>query len=146
MTWRRARKKTQTKPRSKYGNCQHTTADGLKEDSKGQAGRHKVLEKMVEGGEISDLKRQVTFQLYGRGGNKICKIIPDWTYVEGGKLVAEDWKGIATADFVIKKKLFEDNYPEYEFKITGPYHKIMDKKRAKSRAAYAAKKASRKKI
>jgi len=135
MTWRRAGSK------SKYNNTK-VVVGGRKEDSKGQARRHLELESLEASGKIRNLSRQVDIPLYGINKNVICKIVVDWTYMEDNLFVAEDYKGYPTDVFFLKKKLYEDNYPGTEFRLSGPYEKIMEKKRAKARARYAAKKKS----
>jgi hypothetical protein len=60
-------------------------------------------------GEISDLKRQVPFELIPKQeGERAVKYIADFVYTERGKQVVEDVKSSATrkkAEYVIKRKL-----------------------------------------
>lgn len=87
-------------------------------DSKAEAKRFCDLRILAQAGEITDLKRQVPFKLYGRGGAHVCLLRVDFTYRENGRHIAEDFKGFETKDFKIKAKLFRDNYPEIELRIT----------------------------
>jgi len=73
---------------------------------------------LLGAGKITDLKHEVTFALYGKNGNPICRYRADFTYVEDGRLIAEDVKGVATAVFGIKAKLFKDNYgADWELRV-----------------------------
>jgi hypothetical protein len=121
--------------RNKYGNNRKAkTADGERVDSSGEAKRYLVLLQDEKDGRIRQLHRQVPYKLYGRGGNVICTLKVDFTYFEGQTGVAEDYKGMETKDFLIKEKLFKDNYPGVEFRKSGPWQKIRDKKNAKARS------------
>lgn len=94
--------------RSKYGAIK-TTIDGIQFDSKAEATRWCILRQMVLAKEITQLARQIPFQLRSNG-NLICNYIADFTYVENGSYVVEDVKGIITRDFALKAKLFEAQY------------------------------------
>lgn len=125
--------------RPKYGNHK-VSKDGVTYDSAGEAKRFADLTLLNSLGKIRNLQRQVNFDLFGKGGNKICAIRWDFAYFEGNTSVVEDWKGVKTPEFKIKEKLFLDNYPGYELRLSGPWKKIEDTERAKSRAKYAQKK------
>ena len=100
----------------KYRNTP-TVIDGIRFDSKGEGRRYLELRLLERGKQIRDLKRQVTFALYGKNGSPICRYRADFMYSEADKVVVEDFKGHETADFKIKRKLFEDNYPDMEFRV-----------------------------
>ena len=106
---------------SKYGN-KKVVRNGIVYDSKKEADRHAVLKLLERSGRISDLQRQVKFQLIPaqyapdvigkRGGVKRGKLlerevsyIADFTYTQDGKQVVEDVKGFRTADYILKRKL-----------------------------------------
>jgi hypothetical protein len=72
--------------------------DGIRFDSKAEARRYQELELLQRGRQIRDLKRQVTFALYGKNGAAICRYRADFMYEEAGKHVVEDVKGVATDD------------------------------------------------
>lgn len=126
--------------RRKYGNIK-ADIGGSKIDSRGEAKRFAELQLLEKLGEIRELNRQVKYDLCGAGGTKVCRIIVDFTYWEGNQFVAEDFKGMETKDFLIKEKLFKDNYPGVEFRKSGPWEKIRDKRNAKARAKRQALKA-----
>lgn len=94
-----------------------TYVGSLKFHSKWEAERYQQLLLLVEAGSISDLKLQVPFRLEVLG-ILICKYIADFTYIENGKEVAEDAKGIETAVFKLKAKLFRAIFPKIELRIT----------------------------
>lgn len=100
--------------------------DGVVFQSKREARRWLELKLLERSGEITDLRRQVKFELipaqrepdtYGpRGGVIKGKVLEkevaywaDFTYVQNGELIVEDCKGYkgggAYAVFTIKRKL-----------------------------------------
>lgn len=108
---------------SKYRNHRTTTAHGSF-DSKGESRRYTELEHLAGLGRISDLKRQVRFTLQekfqGPDGATIRAIVfvADFTYTELGRPICEDFKGVRTAVFKMKKKMFQAKYPDIEFRET----------------------------
>lgn len=124
---------------TKYG-AKKTMLNGVHFDSRAEATRWSLLLLDQAAGKITHLERQVPFKLYGRGGTEICKLVVDYVYFENGKRVCEDSKGVRTKDFRLKQKLFEDNYPGVELRLTGAWQKIEDRQRSKARAKYAQKK------
>lgn len=89
----------------KYGNHK-TEIDGITFDSKREADRYQDLRLMEKAGEITELDRQVRFELKVKG-YIICSYIADFTYRKGGPLVVEDSKGVKTREYIIKKKLMK---------------------------------------
>lgn len=110
-----------TRGRSKYGNHKTTTAHGSF-DSKGEASRYEDLAMLQMAGHISDLKRQVRFVLQDwfrtPDGKAIRSIeyVADFTYTENGRDVVEDFKGVRTESFKLKKKMFLFRYRDIEFR------------------------------
>lgn len=97
--------------RSKYGNirCSHA---GEKFDSKGEMQRWVFLLDAERNGRISDLERQINFELCIEsefGVFHICDMRPDFRYTHKGVVVVEDYKGDykLPADWQIKKKLIK---------------------------------------
>lgn len=90
---------------NKYRN-KPTVVDGMQFHSKKEANRFVVLKLLQKTGKISDLRLQPTFEIKVCG-EKICKYIADFQYVENGRLVVEDVKSTATATpvYKLKKKL-----------------------------------------
>ena len=90
-------------------------------DSKKEARRSAVLKQQEQFGIITNLQRQVSFELQpGYTNNQGQKIRPityraDFVYEQNGKKYVEDTKGFRTAEYKLKKKMFEYKYPEYVF-------------------------------
>lgn len=88
---------------SKYRN-KKVIIDGIRFDSKLEGERYETLKMAERAGVISDLKLQVPFELKVNG-IQICKYIADFTYIQNGKLVVNDAKGVQTKEFRLKQKL-----------------------------------------
>ena len=94
----------------KYKN-RKLTIDGEVFDSQREYARYRELALLERAGQISDLKRQVRYELIPTqriGGNvveKSCVYIADFVYTENGETVVEDTKGFRTKDYIIKRKL-----------------------------------------
>lgn len=101
----------------KYGNIP-TELDGIRFDSKAEARRYAELKMYQTGGVISNLQRQVRFQL--TVNNVKCGVyIADFCYTDtAGSFVVEDVKGgkaTQTPLYRLKKKLMFAIYG-YEIK------------------------------
>ena len=110
---------------NKYHNKKVTSYDGIQHDSKKEARRWCELKLLQKAGKISELQRQVEFELipaqyetyerFSKKGEKLadgtrtverkCCYIADFVYTENGQLVVEDTKGVKTKDYIIKRKL-----------------------------------------
>ena len=99
---------------SKY-HAKKTTVDGITFDSRREADRYLVLKGMEEDGLIEDLRRQVRYELVpafdvdGRHYRPVY-YVADFVYVEDGKEVVEDVKGMMTDVYRLKSKLFARRY------------------------------------
>ena len=102
-----------TPRRNKY-NAKKTVVDGITFASKAEARRYGELMLLQRAGKIIGLEVHPTFYLTAG-----IKYIADFHYVEkkSGKGVAEDVKGVQTAAFRIKAKLFRDQYPDCELRV-----------------------------
>ncbi|NLB89990.1 MAG: DUF1064 domain-containing protein [Clostridiales bacterium] len=90
---------------NKYNN-KKTVVDGIVFDSKREAKRWQELKVLERAGEITDLERQVKFELIPKQkGERSCSYTADFVYIEQGERVVEDSKGHKTRDYVIKRKL-----------------------------------------
>ena len=101
---------------SKYKN-RKIIVDGQKFDSMKELGRWQELKMLERAGEITDLQRQVPFELIpvqrdytGKVIEKKCSYIADFVYQEKegngeSHVVVEDAKGKKTEVYRIKKKL-----------------------------------------
>ena len=118
---------------NKYGN-KKVVIDGEVFDSKREAKRYLELKLLEKCGAISDLKRQVTFELLPAQKEKSTKVYKKgrkkgqpiegkviekavtykadfvYTYTTTGKEVVEDVKGMRTKDYIIKRKLMLYRY------------------------------------
>lgn len=115
-------KPTSEKPKANKYQAQKCEFNGEKFDSRKELSRFLELRLLERSSEITDLRRQVKFELiptqrepdtYGpRGGVIKGKVIEhgvsyvaDFTYMQGGELVVEDTKGMRTKEYVIKRKM-----------------------------------------
>lgn len=91
---------------SKYGNRKLKAPDGQVFDSVKEFHRWGCLRLLERAGRITDLKRQVSFELIPKQqGERACTYVADFTYYENGQYVVEDCKGFKTDVYRIKKKL-----------------------------------------
>jgi hypothetical protein len=100
--------------RSKY-HAKKTCIDGIVFDSKREADRYLVLKSMEEDGTIENLRRQVRYELipdFEVDGKHYRPVyyVADFVYVEDGKEVVEDVKGMRTDVYRLKSKLFARRY------------------------------------
>lgn len=91
-------------------------------DSIAESKRYKELALLEQEGQIKGLKLQPKFLLqegFKKNGKTYRKIeyIADFMYIENGKVIIEDVKGMETDVFKLKRKLFEYKYPGFELKI-----------------------------
>lgn len=91
-------------------------------DSIAESVRYKELKLLERAGEISELTLQPRFLLqeaFRKNGKSYRKIeyIADFQYIEKGKTIVEDVKGIQTDVFKLKHKIFEKLYPDLELRI-----------------------------
>lgn len=107
--------------RSKFRAIRVITPDGAF-DSKGEYARYCVLKIEQRTGRISDLKHHVPFELKSYRGVALGKIIIDYTYIEDGQPVAEDFKGMLldlakwklrhlAADYKFKVRIYRKGKP-----------------------------------
>lgn len=90
---------------SKY-HAKKTVVDGIEFDSRHEADRWVELKILQRAGVISQLKRQVRFDLVPPlSGERGVSYYADFTYIQNGKLVVEDAKGYKTPEYIIKRKL-----------------------------------------
>lgn len=100
----------------KYKAKPQRTADGYFA-SKKELARWEQLKLLQQAGAITNLSRRrehCTFPLRGYNGSEVCKYIADYVFVENGKNVAADAKGMVLDVYKLKRKLFLDNYPNWE--------------------------------
>jgi len=91
-------------------------------DSIAESKRYKELALLEQAGQIKGLKLQPKFLLqegFKKNGKTYRKIeyIADFMYIENGKVIIEDVKGMETDVFKLKRKMFEYKYPGFELRI-----------------------------
>lgn len=85
-----------------------TTVDNIRFHSKKESKRYLELKLLERCGEITDLVLQPKYELKcGPKLEKVCSYSADFSYIEGGLLIVEDVKSVATKTPVyrLKKKL-----------------------------------------
>ena len=80
---------------SKYHN-EPIVVDGIRFDSRKEARRYRNLQVAEQAGVISDLRRQVRYDLHAVGGLKVATYVADHVYTQDGHTVVEDVKSVAT--------------------------------------------------
>lgn len=106
---------------SKYHN-KKVSEDGECFDSKAELREYRILKLRLYNGEIENLKVHPRFEIipaFRRDGKTIRATFyeGDFLYLEGIQWVVEDIKGVETAVFKIKRKLFLCRYPTHELRI-----------------------------
>lgn len=106
---------------NKYRN-KKVIVDEKEFDSKREGNRYKELKLLERAEKIKDLELQPRFLLqdsFKKNGRTFRKIeyVADFKYIENGKTIVEDVKGIQTDVFKLKHKIFEKVYPDLELRI-----------------------------
>ena len=87
------------------------TVGGVTYDSKKEYTRWCELSLLQKAGKITNLQRQVKYELIpaqrtnGKVVERACTYVADFVYEENGNTVVEDTKGFKTKDYIIKRKL-----------------------------------------
>ena len=95
---------------SKYHN-RKVTQGGETFDSVKEYRRFCELRLLERAGAVTDLRRQVRFELIpaqrvdGKVVERACSYVADFTYTENGQQVVEDAKGMRTQEYRLKRKL-----------------------------------------
>jgi len=101
---------------SKY-KAKKTSIDGKMFASKKEAARYRELSVLEFSGKIAGLILQPKLKLEV-AGVMICTYIADFHYIEQGKVIIEDVKGVETPVFKLKWKLAKVLYPDITFRKT----------------------------
>lgn len=108
-----------TAKESKY-HAKRVEIEGVLFDSKKEAQLWVRLQNLQRMGVISELQRQVRFELVPKQKDeRAVHYVADYVFKEGDKLVVADCKSSMTKklpSYIIKRKLFKFRYPEYEFR------------------------------
>ena len=95
---------------SKY-HSRKVTWDGIEFDSQKEAQRYRELWLLKKAGEITNLQRQVRFELIptqrvdGKVVERSVTYVADFVYEDHGEIVVEDVKGLRTREYILKRKL-----------------------------------------
>jgi hypothetical protein len=100
---------------SKY-NARPTTIGGIRFDSVAESRRYQELRLLQAAGEIRELGVHPRYIVWMHGKDKIV-YEADFCYTENDQQVTEDVKGVETAVFRIKAKMFRAMFPEIDFRI-----------------------------
>ena len=107
---------------SKYRN-KRVELDGYRFDSQAEARRYGELKLLHQAGEIHNLRVHPRYRLLDpftvKGVRyRAIDYVADFEFVEDGKTVVLDVKGVRTAVFRLKEKLFLNRYGDkYEFRV-----------------------------
>jgi hypothetical protein len=99
--------------------CQH----GHTHASKREAKRCDELHLLQRAGEISDLEIEPVFRfvINGKqlkmGNGQAARYTPDFVYVENGREICEDVKGVVVRDFPLRAALFRHLFPTIELRV-----------------------------
>lgn len=103
---------------NKY-NAKKVEINGVQFDSKKEATTYQKLEQMQRTGIISNLQRQVRFELIPKQKDeRPVHYVADYVYEKDGETIVADCKSAMTKKlpaYIIKRKLFKYKYPEYKF-------------------------------
>ena len=100
--------------RAKYRNNKVVFEDGSTFDSMKEANRWCELKLLYRGKGITELERQVRFELvpaqydkHGKLLERSISYVADFVYIDmkTGERIVEDTKGLKTKDYIIKRKL-----------------------------------------
>ena len=93
--------------KSKYGN-KKTIVDGINFSSKGEARRYLQLKLLERSGHSKNMQLQVRYHIV-INGLKVCTYIADFVYfsIADGITIVEDFKGMRTPVYKLKKKLMK---------------------------------------
>jgi hypothetical protein len=98
--------------RSKYGN-KITYCDNIRFASKKEARRYQSLKLLLKAKKISRLELQPRYDFPMGFFYKA-----DFAYLENGKRISEDVKGVKTPVFRLKRKCFIYFFPDIELRLT----------------------------
>ena len=100
---------------SKYKN-KKVVVGGITFDSRKEANRWRELVLLERAGRITDLQRQVRYELIpsqkinGKVVERACFYVADFVYTQDGQQIVEDTKGFRTPEYIIKRKLLLHKY------------------------------------
>jgi len=101
----------------KYG-IRKVAVKGIVYDSKAEANRHQELMLSEKAGKIEALRYHALRFALGRSDKRrLITYTPDFTYIQDGRLVAEEVKGPRVRDWPVRVVLFKEKFPEWELRV-----------------------------
>ncbi len=97
--------------------AQPVEIQGIRFASKREGRAFLDLKLLERAKKISGLTLQPRFPMVVNG-HKICVYVADFMFIENGKTIVSDAKGMRTRDYILKRKLFLALYPQYEHRET----------------------------
>ncbi|WP_285020254.1 DUF1064 domain-containing protein [Novosphingobium sp. fls2-241-R2A-195] len=111
-------------PKNKYAAKKTACAAGHMHDSKSEAKRCYELTMLERAGAIVGLEHQPEFK-FAIGDRPVmmdnghqARLRADFSYIENGRKVVEDRKGIIVRDFPLRWALAKTLWPEIDFRVT----------------------------
>lgn len=107
----------------KYGNKPTTCNAGHPHASMREARRCNDLHLLERGGQIAGLQQQPKFRFVVNGrevkleNGHVAGITADFSYVENGRKVVEDSKGMRVRDFPLRWALAKALHPEIDWRV-----------------------------
>ena len=108
---------------NKYGAKKCDCAAGHVHDSKAEARRCNDLHMLQRAGAISGLQQQPVFRFEVDGrpvmldNGQQARLKADFTYIENGRKVVEDRKGVIVRDFPLRWALARTMWPEIDWRV-----------------------------
>jgi len=103
--------------RNKYNAKSCKCNQGHLHDSRGEAGYCNQLALLKKAGEILDYSIQRTFHLEVNGKTVCQHRVDFWVEGPGGNFEVHEFKGFATREWNLKRKLFEALYPDIPYYV-----------------------------
>lgn len=120
MRWNGSRRSTKYNAKKSTCNVGHT------HDSIGEARRCDDLHLMLRAGAISDLSVSPVYRFILPDGKaikmkngQVAHYTADFQYMENGRQIVEDFKGVVARDFPLRRALFEALFPEITLRVVG---------------------------
>lgn len=103
--------------KTKY-NVSKIAVEGIVYDSKAEAKRHHELSLLERAGKIEALHYHgLLFRLGRSDKGRTISYTPDFTYLEDGRLIAEEVKGVRVRDWPVRAALFKERFPEWGLRV-----------------------------
>lgn len=111
------------KPGNKYGAKKSACRAGHIHDSRAEARRCNELQLLERGGAIVGLEQQPVFRFEVNGrpvmldNGQQARLTADFAYIENGRKVVEDRKGVIVRDFPLRWALARTMWPDIDWRV-----------------------------